>query len=154
MSHFNLTFKTEITKPDTDIKITVLIYRQEPNEYMVPIGPPVIGQTGIGEDFKIQIEDIETAEYTVKLIMEGKTDADTEIVNDEIISSAELCLSEFKFDDFDLTEVIERIGTYNHNFNGNGDEVTESFSSTMGCNGEQEFKFSTPLYLWLLKNIG
>ncbi len=151
MSYFNLTFDTAINKPNTDIGISVIVYKQEPNEFQVPYYPVLTGKKGVDEQFSMQIEDTDPAEYTIKILMKGKTDDDT-VGEGEELSSAEVQLSNFKFDNFNITEVIEKTGSYKHDFNGHSIEVTERFSTTMGCNGVQVFTFTTPVYKWILEN--
>ncbi len=111
-------------------------------------------QCKINDINSIHINDIDSAEYTVKFIMEGKEDSDTIFIDNTIMQSAEIIIDNIKFDDYDITQLLEQQAYYTHNFNGYGEHVTELFSKCLGCNGIVEFKFTTPLYLWLLENMG
>ena len=102
----------------------------------------------LDERTSITIEDIDSAEYIIKIKMDGKIKMD-----DGIISSAKVMLDDFKFNDSNITGYIEDNATYTHDFNGNGKETAEQFNKTLGYNGTVGFNFTTPLDLWLLENM-
>ena len=87
-------------------------------------------------------DDSITKAHTINIVMSGKTDPATLIE-----------LRDLKFDIFELHELLlEDVATYKHNFNGNGEEVSEVYTSLLGCDGIIEFTFTTPVYNWILNN--
>jgi hypothetical protein len=104
-------------------------------------------------EFEHQITD-EVGEQELQFVMTGKTAEDTEIDSDgNITKDAMLTITEFFTNDIDLTYLVWEHAEYTHNFNNTGAETKERFYSHMGCNGTVSFKFSTPIYLWLLENM-
>lgn len=95
--------------------------------------------------------------HSIKFIMSGKTDDHTIVDdNNEIISSAQVEIKNVKFDEIQIDDLFlsnDNLATYTHNQNGYGDEVTDVFDFCMGCNGTAEFKFGTPVYIWLLEHM-
>ena len=103
----------------------------------------------------VDIQNIDDAEYTLNLIISGKENSHTKIDNNgNIISSTELMFSNFKFDDISIDSIVQLNSlSYTHNFNGTSKTITEKFYNTAGCNGTIEFKFTTPIHIWLLENM-
>ena len=57
------------------------------------------------------------------------------------------------FDEIELKQIFIDHAVYTHNFNGTQTEIQDKFYGEMGCNGTVSFKFTTPVYLWLLENL-
>ena len=70
-----------------------------------------------------------------------------------ILSDALLSVTEISFDKIDCTQIVQNLAVYQHNLNGNGPEIEDQFFGDLGCNGTVEFKFTTPIYLWLLESM-
>ena len=104
----------------------------------------------IGETQEIEFENLNTAEYEFVFKMSGKTDADT-ITDDGIEKTAEICIKNFKFDDYSIDKVMESLAVYTHDNNGYGEMHDEVFSYLLGCNGTVTLKFKTPVHLWLME---
>lgn len=94
------------------------------------------------------------SEHQLKWVLSGKTDQHTQI-NDQgnIIKDALIIVTDVGFDDIKLGHCFSELSTYQHDFNGHGQSVTETFNNHMGCNGTVTLDFTTPVYLWLLENM-
>lgn len=105
------------------------------------------------QDLTWEFEDTDY-EHTLKFILKNKTTDQTQ-VNDsgEIIKDSCLTVSRVAFDNIDLDQVFFEHTVYEHDFNGTKPTTQEAFYGTMGCNGTVTFKFTTPIYLWLLENM-
>ena len=71
-----------------------------------------------------------------------------EIVKDSIIN-----INNVEFDGIDITTIVADLAEYHHDFNGTQALTVSKFYGSLGCNGQVQFKFTTPIYLWLLENI-
>ena len=105
------------------------------------------------EHVKIEIND-DDAQHELIIELLGKQSSHTQI-NDQgdIVKDAVVTVSNIVVDDIDISDIFSEKSQYRHNFNGTGDQVTERFYSTLGCNGTVTVNFSTPIYLWLLENM-
>jgi hypothetical protein len=94
------------------------------------------------------------AEHTLKLVLKNKQLIHTQVSDTgEILQDSCLIVSQLKFDNIELGQLITELTDYNHDFNGTQPLITEQFFGTLGCNGTVTLKFSTPIYLWLLENM-
>ena len=93
-------------------------------------------------------------EHHLRIVMSGKT-ADHTRVDDQgnIIKDATLQISTVTIDGIDVNQLFNEKTVYTHDFNGTQPEIAETFYGVAGCNGTVSFKFSTPIYLWLLENM-
>ena len=97
---------------------------------------------------------VDDKEYTLSLVMSGKTNEHTQLdSNGNIVSDALLNIKNVTMDDIELKYLFNEQSTYTHNYNGNGNTVVEPFNNSMGCNGTVTMKFTTPFYLWLLEKM-
>ena len=104
-------------------------------------------------EFKYNLLD-DDAEHELRFVMKHKTTEHTKI--DEqgaIVSDACLTVSNLAFDEIELKQIFIDHAVYTHNFNGTQTEIQDKFYGEMGCNGTVSFKFTTPVYLWLLENL-
>ena len=93
-------------------------------------------------------------EHELRVIMSGKTSDHTRV--DEagnIVKDATLQISNVVIDDIEINQLFLEKCVYKHNFNGTQPEIEDTFHGVAGCNGTISFKFSTPIYLWLLENM-
>ena len=94
------------------------------------------------------------AEHELRFVMKNKTFDHTELDADgNIVRDARITISNLKFDQIELGQIVTRQAVYTHNFNGTQEETKEKFYGEMGCNGTVSIKFTTPIYLWLLENM-
>jgi len=101
-----------------------------------------------------EFDDNTNTEHNIKFIMSGKKSHHTTVdAQNQIVKDAVLTISNIEINNIDLDFVYFKHCTYSHDFNGNGPVVSENFFGTMGCNGSVDFKFSTPVYLWLLEHV-
>lgn len=93
-------------------------------------------------------------EHELRFILKNKTFDHTELDADgNIVRDARITISDIKFDQIELGQIVTRQAVYTHNFNGTQEETKEKFYGEMGCNGTVSIKFTTPIYLWLLENM-
>lgn len=93
-------------------------------------------------------------EHTLRIVMLHKTQAHTKIDADgNIIKDATLQISNVVIDDVDVNQIFLDNCVYEHDFNGTQPTTSVPFYGTIGCNGTISFKFSAPVYLWLLENM-
>jgi len=99
-------------------------------------------------------DEIEDVEHTVKIVLKNKTAAHTKInESGEIVKDSMISITDVKLDDIELGQVFFEQSCYVHAFNKEEEPVVDQFYGNMGCNGFVEFKFSTPMYIWLLENM-
>ena len=93
-------------------------------------------------------------EHELKIIISGKTSNHTQIdTQGNIIKDAMLLLSNVAVDELEVNQLFLDKCVYTHDFNGTHPKIEQAFYGVAGCNGIISFKFSTPLYLWLLENM-
>ena len=93
-------------------------------------------------------------EHELKIIISGKTSNHTQIdTQGNIIKDAMLLLSNVVVDELEVNQLFLDKCVYTHDFNGTHPKSEQAFYGVAGCNGTISFKFSTPLYLWLLENM-
>ena len=103
--------------------------------------------------FEYDINDDEGA-HELQIVLTGKTIDHTQIDADgNIIKDAMLTISNIVMDDININQLFLDKCVYTHDFNGTQPEIEDTFHGVAGCNGTISFKFSTPIYLWLLENI-
>jgi hypothetical protein len=94
------------------------------------------------------------AEHELRIVMKHKTSDHTELDDaGNIIRDAMLSISDIKFDEIALGQVLLNKAVYTHDFNGSQPPVDDKFFGDLGCNGTVSLKFTTPAYLWLLENM-
>lgn len=104
--------------------------------------------------FSHNINDNEDREHNVRIVLSGKTDEHTKIdEHGNIVKDALIIFKNFEILGIDIDTVVHKEAKYRHNHNGHSDEVEQTFSWAMGCNGTVEFKFTSPIYIWLLEHL-
>jgi hypothetical protein len=71
----------------------------------------------------------------------------------EIIKDATVKIENIEFDGIDITQIVSYLAEYHHDFNGTQAPTVSKFYDLLGCNGHVKFKFTTPIYMWLLENM-
>lgn len=106
------------------------------------------------QNIQIPISDEDNNEHELRVEISGKTpdhtviDAQGNILKDIVIE-----LSNFTVDGIDINQLFQEKTVYTHNFNGTKDTIEDQFFGIAGCNGTISFRFTTPIYLWLLENM-
>ena len=96
----------------------------------------------------------DNAEHELRIVMKHKTPDHTELDDSgNIIRDAMLSISDIKFDEIALGQVLLNKAVYTHDFNGSQPPVDDKFFGDLGCNGTVSLKFTAPTYLWLLENM-
>lgn len=92
--------------------------------------------------------------HCVKILVKNKTAEHTVIDGDgKILQDSLVEIKNFNLEEIEIDKIVQEKATYTHNFNGSGNQVTEAFYGSAGCNGSIELKFTSPVYLWLLENM-
>ena len=103
--------------------------------------------------FEHEFDDNE-AEHELEILMKNKTVEHTKLdPSGNIVKDACLLIDNFCFDELKIEHMFIELAEYVHDFNGSQAKVKDKFFGEMGCNGTVTFKFSTPIYLWLLENM-
>jgi hypothetical protein len=98
-------------------------------------------------------DDIER-EHCVEFQMSGKLPEHTQVTESgEIIQDRVIEVRAIELDAIELKYLFNEVARYHHDFNGTADPVIDKFYGVMGCNGHVEFRFSSPMYLWLLEHM-
>ena len=104
-------------------------------------------------EFSYDIND-DDSEHELRIVIAGKTSDHTQVDQaGNIIKDATLQLSNVVIDDLDINQLFLERCVYTHDFNGTQSQVEDTFHGIAGCNGTISFRFSTPIYLWLLENM-
>jgi len=92
-------------------------------------------------------------DHVMEIHMRGKLASHTQLDNfGFIVADRLLEISDITLDDINISHTFFKNARYRHDFNGTEKETEEQFYGTMGCNGTVTINFSTPMYLWFLKN--
>jgi len=93
-------------------------------------------------------------EHELKILLKGKTNNHTKIDEQgNIVKDALISVSNIQIDEIDVTQLFHAQAQYHHDFNGTQAPIKDKFYKHLGCNGTVSFKFTTPIYLWLLENM-
>lgn len=113
-------------------------------------GPAPLDTTKILAEFDDSIEQ----DHVLEIKMSGKTSAHT-VLDESGNISQDRCvqISDFKICDIMIGHAFTVHSIYEHDTNGTTEIKQERFFGEMGCNGTVSFRFSTPIYIWLLENI-
>jgi hypothetical protein len=106
------------------------------------------------QDIAHEFDDSQEREHTVEIEMLGKIQDHTQVnESGDIISDQVIEIEEVALDDITLGHLLTEVAEYHHDHNGTGDPMQERFYGTMGCNGVVRFRFTSPMYLWLLEKM-
>jgi hypothetical protein len=98
--------------------------------------------------------DLADGDHKFTLTMLGKTAEHTKLdAEGNIVSDAMLEFSNFKIEDIEVDELIQKLAVYHHDFNGSGASTQDEFYHSMGCNGTVTLEFTSPVYLWMLEHM-
>ena len=93
-------------------------------------------------------------EHEMRIVVSGKAPKHTQIdEHGNIIKDVVIHISNTTIDGINISQLFNEKCVYTHNFNGTQPEIQDTFYGSAGCNGTISFKFSTPIYLWLLENM-
>lgn len=96
----------------------------------------------------------EDGDHELYIVLSGKTSAHTTIDSQgNITKDATVSVSNVVIDGIDLNQLFLEKCVYAHDFNSTQHEIKDTFYGVAGCNGTISFKFSTPMYMWLLENM-
>jgi len=136
-------FDVTRTPAEPPLEFRVLLNRQ-----------PVYVLAADSEHVKIEINDQDPTEHEIEFELTGKQLHHTKLnEQNEITQDAVITVQNITIDGIPVDQLISEKSQYRHNYNGHRDSVTDQFYGVMGCNGSATFRFSTPIYMWLLENI-
>lgn len=143
MSQALITFDVRATGPD--LHLQVLLDDQEIQSFEA---------TSHGHRVQLELNDDVEADHCLSMIMSGKLSEHTEIDEQgHILADRMIEITDVRMDDIELDYVFTQVAEYTHDRNGTAEEIKDGFYGTMGCNGRVDFRFNTPVYLWLLENM-
>lgn len=107
------------------------------------------GLTKISLDFDDEVDD-----HCLCIDIDGKTSEDTVIdQNGAIIQDLLISLVKVKVDDIEATNQFYQLAEYIHDANGSAELTSHDFFGPIGCNGRLILNFTSPFYIWYLKNL-
>jgi hypothetical protein len=115
----------------------------------------LLNQTHVDEKIAF-VHDIsdDDGEHELRIVLSGKTPDHTQVdAAGNIIKDATLQISGITIDGIDINQMFLEKCVYAHDFNGTQPEIQDTFHGVAGCNGTISFRFTTPIYLWLLENM-
>ena len=71
----------------------------------------------------------------------------------EIVKDALITIENIQLDGIDIEQISQDLFEYHHDFNGTQQPIVAKFYGSFGCNGQLKFRFTSPVYLWLLENM-
>ena len=111
------------------------------------------GDPGNPQQIVHEFDDADNADHLLTITLSGKLPKHTEVDDQgNIVSDLLVNVSQFSLESVPIDHVVWRQSKYYHDFNGTQPSITDEFFGDMGCNGRVEFKFSSPVYIWLLEN--
>jgi hypothetical protein len=103
--------------------------------------------------FSHDISDDE-GDQELRIVIDGKLPDHTQVDDaGTITKDATLAISNIMIDGIDVNQLLLEKCVYTHDFNGTQPAIEDTFHGVAGCNGTISFRFSTPIYLWLLENM-
>ena len=92
-------------------------------------------------------------DQTLSFRMSGKLQEHTVLdAQGNIVKDSAIITDKFLLDGYELKTMFNTNCKYYHDNNGNTDLETSTYDNYMGCNGVVVFQFSSPGYIWILKN--
>ena len=108
-------------------------------------------------DFEQAVELSDNESHQLTFTLYGKTNNDTEILEDGTIKQDTLVkLSQLQLENINLTNTMSLhndIFYYEHDTNGTAQLEKHTLYNTLGCNGTATINFTTPFYIWSLENL-
>jgi hypothetical protein len=142
---------------------TFLAFDIIPSNIKKPIGVEVWFNNNLIADYAQVVEtknvvcnfdDTVEQSHCVKILVKNKTAEHTAINADgKILQDSLLEIKNFNLEEIEIDKIVQEKAVYNHDFNGSGNQVSDSFYGSAGCNGSIELTFTAPAYLWLLENM-
>jgi hypothetical protein len=126
-------------------------------DIVVSFDQHVIWQGDPGQNKTQQIshefEDIDGEKHVLRIALSNKLPCHTKVDDQgNIVSDLLVDISQFLLESVNIDQLVWTSATYHHDFNGTQSSTVERFFGNMGCNGQVEFRFTSPAYIWLLEN--
>ncbi len=144
METVNLSFDIETSDAGCPISVEILL-----NGIVLLQNQHVQQKIEFSHDFND-----DDGDHELQIVITGKTTDHTVIdEHGNITKDAVLQISNAVLDEVVLHHLFFDHCVYTHDFNSTQPEIKDIFLGLAGCNGTISFKFSTPIYLWLLENM-
>lgn len=93
-------------------------------------------------------------EHSFRIILKNKNHSNTQVDHaGNILKDSLIDIKNIQIAGINLDYLVTTKSTYCHDNNGQSTLTEHKFYGHLGCNGTVEFKFSSPIYLWLLENM-
>ena len=98
--------------------------------------------------------DSDDGKHCFKIKLKDKS-ADHTTIDDagNIVSDALINISNIQLDEIQIDQLVYEMAQYVHDGNGSKTIAVHKFYGDLGCNGDVQLHFHTPVYLWLLENM-
>lgn len=104
-------------------------------------------------NFTHDISDVDQ-DHVLKFQLKNKLPEHTKIDSENrIVQDACVTVTNLQFDGIPLGQVFFDLAIYEHDYNETNAPTQDKFYGHMGCNGTVIFRFSTPIYMWLLEHM-
>jgi hypothetical protein len=91
--------------------------------------------------------------HCLQIQMLGKQSEHTKLdAQGNFLQDPRLIISNFQVSEIPADDILHKLGSYQHSFNGNGEPTNHQFSGVMGCNGTVTLEITTPVLMWLLEH--
>jgi len=91
--------------------------------------------------------------HCLQIQMLGKQSEHTKLdAQGNFLQDPRLIISNFQVSEIPADDILHKLGSYQHSFNGNGEPTNHQFSGVMGCNGTVTLELTTPVLMWLLEH--
>jgi len=110
------------------------------------------------ETFNIGVDFLNVGDslHDISVTLSGKNNSHTVLSNNEIVSSAQIEITNFLVDNTNVSDIISMnkdIASYTHSNNNEIEQPTiHYYDPIMGFNGTARFIFKTPVHMWLFDN--
>lgn len=93
-------------------------------------------------------------EHELEFVLSGKTQEHT-VVDEQgnITQDSLIGIDKIQLCGVDISHVVSEQAVYTHDLNGSAHQQIDRLYQFMGCNGSVRFKFTSPVYEWLVMNV-
>jgi hypothetical protein len=142
----NIKISLDVTNPSQFHNIGIELWLDQQKFFDNTVSP---GRHHVIHEFESADQD-----HFFKIVLKNKTHEHTKIDDEgNIISDTLINVSNVCFDEINIDDIIYVLADYVHDNNGSSVPAVHDFFGDLGCNGQVQFKFSTPVYLWLIDNM-
>jgi hypothetical protein len=117
----------------------------------------ILNLSPVPENYKFEYtfdDSDDVQQHVMEFVLDGKLPEHT-VVDEQgnIVSDVTVTVDNKAFESVTIDGIFNQTTAYHHDFNGSQEPIIDEFFGTLGCNGRAEFRFTTPIYLWMLENL-